>query len=78
MAVQLGAPSYSFQYSNQTSGVEAGSRTINNLNFKMSEQDDGITPQDWYAFFNNVMTGLGLTIGTTQPKVTENRLYETV
>ena len=76
MEPTLGAPSYSFQYSNQTPNVSATTRTINNLNFKMSDSDDGITPAAWYTFFANVMNALGLTTGATYPKVIENRIYQ--
>lgn len=73
----LGPASYSFQYSNQTSGLTGvGSRTISGLNLNTEANDDGITPEAWYTFFNNVMSALGLTTGATYPKLIETRRYE--
>lgn len=76
MDYTLGPAAYSFQYSNQTQGVTANSRTISGLNLNTEANDDGITPAEWFTFFNNVMTALGLTFGATQPKLIETRRYE--
>lgn len=72
----LGAPTYSFQYNNQTPGVGGGSRTIANLNLNTEINDDGITPAAWIEFINGVFAELGITFGTTYPKIVETRAYE--
>ena len=72
----LGMPSYSFQYKLLHGGGGAGTRTINNLNFKMSEDDDGITPQDWYQFMMNVTNALGIGFEGVTAKVIESRIYD--
>lgn len=77
MAVTLGAPSYSFQYKPIMGGTTvSGTRTINNLNFKMSETDDGITPAAWYDFMINVVQALGIGFTGVTSKVIETRLYD--
>jgi len=76
MAVTIGAPSYSFQYRPIIGGSTTGVRTINNLNFKMSETDDGITPPAWYQFMVNVMHALGMSFEGTTSKVIETRIYD--
>ena len=72
----IGAPSYSFQYRPIHGGSTTGTKTINNLNFKMSETDDGITPQAWYQFMVNVLNALGFSFEGTTAKLIENRLYD--
>lgn len=71
----LGMPSYSFQYKLLHGGGGAGTRTIANLNFKMNENDDGITPQAWYQFMTNVTNALGIGFEGITSKVIETRLY---
>lgn len=71
----LGMPSYSFQYQLLHGGGRAGTRTIANLNFKMSEDDDGITPQDWYQFMMNVTNALGIGFEGVTSKVIESRIF---
>lgn len=73
--VTLGAPWYGFNYKPIHGGIaQSGTKSINNLNFKMSEDDDGITPEAWFTFINNVINALGFNF--EQAKINENRLYE--
>lgn len=74
--VTIGAPSYSFQYKLIHGGSTTGIRTINNLNFKMNSDDDGITATMWYDFMINVTHALGMSFEGTTAKVIENRLFD--
>lgn len=84
MAMTLGAPSYSFQYTNfyeNTFGANfSATRTISGLNLKTEENDDGITPDEWFTFIDNVLHGLGVSWvdpdKLVYPKYIENRIYE--
>lgn len=74
----LGAPSYTYQYSNQTSGIKAGTRSISGLNLKTDENTnpDGITPNQLHEFMQTVMSTLGITTGATYPKLITNQIYD--
>lgn len=71
MAYQLGYPSYSYQYKS------GGTRTINGLNLKTANNDDGITPIQFQEFIMTVFNALNINITTGgDPKIISNQLVE--
>lgn len=71
----LGAPAYSFQYTQQMPNMTTSTRTISGLNLNTEANDDGITPAAFAEFINGVFAALGISY-TNLPKVIEQRVYE--